>query len=299
MVSKRGTKIKKSEDVIIGTANFGNRYGIQNDARSFEKNDIIDLFRIIKPKDLLKLDTAPGYGRAEQLIGECLGIAKLDARITTKIPQKFYSDVNSILDSIRNSLKLLGVKQLESVMLHGVTEDFLTCISSLEFALNSALEQGLTKKIGISCYQESDIEISKSKLPGLSVFQVPENILDQRLIKSAIVADLYKSGDEFIVRSIFLQGLLLLDSDSLPHKFGDLRMKLKLISEITEKLGITRLEYCLNYIRNVPWSSGFVIGIQSIDNLLAVQEILMKDSLDIDYSGIALDNTLIDPRTWR
>ena len=253
---------------------------------------------MIKSSNLLKLDTAPGYGRAEQLIGECLEIAKLDASITTKISQKSYSDMKSILDSIRNSLKLLGVKQLECVMLHGLNEEFLNCRSSLEFALNMALEQGLTKKIGISCYQESDIEISKSTLPGLSVFQVPENILDQRLINSPIVADLFKSGDEFIVRSIFLQGLLLLDSDSLPRKFDELRIKSQQISEITDDLGISRLEYCLNYIRNIPWSSGFVIGIQSIDNLIAIREILMKDSLDIDYSGIALDNTLIDPRTW-
>ena len=53
----------------------------------------------------------------------------------------------------------------------------------------------------------------------IDLVQLPLNILDRRLIDSDILARLKNRGVEIHVRSVFLQGLLLMPKNQIPDKF--------------------------------------------------------------------------------
>ena len=52
-------------------------------------------------------------------------------------------------------------------------------------------------------------------IPELRVIQTPFNVLDRRLLESGLLDRALDSGRVIVLRSIYLQGLLLMDADKL------------------------------------------------------------------------------------
>lgn len=86
-----------------------------------------------------------------------------------------------------------------------------------------------------SVYNSNQIDQLLKKYP-IDIIQVPINLLDQRLILSGHLDRLKDLQIEIHARSVFLQGLLLLNPDTLPVRFSSIQPLLKKYIRIVPKL---------------------------------------------------------------
>lgn len=102
------------------------------------------------------IDTAPLYGRSEELLGAALAGEKRPFHLATKVgfdPQDFDYRRDSVLWSLERSLRRLGLDQLSVAQIHEVNlagwERIMEPGGTLE-GLRAAQERGLCAKIGIT-----------------------------------------------------------------------------------------------------------------------------------------------------
>src|SRR5690606_6759080 len=125
--------------------------------------------------------------------------------IISKLP-----DVNSpkMLDErLKESLSNLNREKLYGYLFH----HFKTYKSNPDLleTLYSKRDKGVVEKVGFSLYYETELEELLEKDIQFDVLQIPFNIFDHRFRK--YFALLKKRGVEIHVRSVFLQGLLLME----------------------------------------------------------------------------------------
>ena len=124
-----------------------------------------------------------------------------------------------VLDkAIAVSLKNIGVPQLYGIMLH--REEMLALWhKGLAEIISKFVARGIVQKIGVSVYSpEKAIEAINTEC--IDMVQVPTNVLDRRFEKAGVFEIAKMKGKKVYIRSVFLQGLLLMNVDALPNKLS-------------------------------------------------------------------------------
>ena len=115
-------------------------------------------------------------------------------------------------------------------------------ISLLEEIKNT----NLVKKIGVSIYNFEDM-IKIYKKYKVDIFQIPLNILNRGSFINEVLSDVRSSGTEIHIRSIFLQGLLLMKRDGRPSYFKKWDNLFHEWDLWLEEQKLTSLEACLYF----------------------------------------------------
>jgi aryl-alcohol dehydrogenase-like predicted oxidoreductase len=282
----------------LGTANFGQRYGLTQSDSGLSERTVSEIFDLLDVIQNIHIDTSPDYGSAELIVGKLGRSKKFMERISTKIPQRTYGDQRLMKQSVVTSLRHLGVDEFESVLLHGLSEDFEDNLSSIEKGLTEILEKGLARFVGLSCYSESEVVTAKNLLPMLTVFQVPENAADQRTLHSSKLLELSNTENKIFVRSAFLQGKLLQAEKELTGIFESLKPVVLDLKRVAKSSNLDPLEYCLAYAKSIPWSSGITFGVQSKSELIDIISALQRNYPRIEFNNLKADSQMVDPRNW-
>jgi len=282
----------------LGTANFGQRYGLTRSDAGLSERSISEIFDLLDVIQNIHIDTSPDYGSAELIIGKLGGSKKFMERISTKIPQRTYGSPHLMKQSVVTSLRHLGVDEFKSVLLHGLSEDFEDNLSSIEKGLTEILDKGLARSVGLSCYSESEVVTAKNLLPMLTVFQVPENAADQRTLHSSKLLELSNTENKIFVRSAFLQGKLLQAENELTGIFESLKPVVLDLKRVAKSSNLDPLEYCLAYAKSIPWSSGITFGVQSKSELIDIISALQRNYPPIEFTNLKVDSHMVDPRNW-
>lgn len=281
----------------LGTVNFGLEYGIASGIRKIEKSQVAEILNFALEIGVTHFDTASAYGDAEMVIGQFLPEEVL-AMVTTKLPRSVCISPKSIILCVDRSLANTRLKCFWSVLLHDSSVLFGENATKIKNGLLDLLESGKAKHIGVSAYTEDEVLAVKEFMPELTVFQLPENVCDRRMFSSIALANMALHGDFFFVRSIFLQGLLLMDPEALPTKVSSAKPTLVKIREYCHDHAISPLDLCIGYARSIPWAAGVVIGADSLKQLGEVHSFFLTAKTQ-DYSSLAtLDGWLLDPRNW-
>ena len=283
--------MKALDRIILGTANIGMPYGVTNNS----------IFNSLNSKRILKFaaengihlfDTSPDYGSAEEMLGDSFRNSS-SIQVITKIPRMDVYTFNSVYNSLLESLEKLGKETLHGVLFHdpeAYKEEILDQISG------QILDSGITQKIGFSAYSLEDLIAGKKSHKSWNLFQIPENIVDRRKLRSSELMEMSNSGDTILVRSAFLQGLLLLKEKELNSRFANYSSSISDLSVIAKSYGVTVLDLCMSYADRIPWSSATIIGAASEAQLLSIINYV---NCDIDFEDIpALSPHLLDPRKW-
>ncbi len=284
-------------DLILGTATFGNAYGIANRNLELGHDSIKDIVAKAQSLEINHFDTAPAYGAAEILLGNFLD-QKSKPRISSKISKENAISVKLMVASVKETLERTQVSKLENLYLHSPEALLAPEASETIAGLKELLSMNLVDRVGISTYSLYSILKAKELFPELSVFQVPENICDRRLLNSADLLDLHNQGDQIIVRSVFLQGLLLMPLNKIPSKFDGVRNALSQLCAYAETCDVSVLDICLGYAKAIPWSNGTVIGVASVQQLNQVVESDFQFPENWDFSIDILPENVLDPRKW-
>ena len=280
--------------IIIGSANFSNKYGINK----YKISSIPELKKILnysKKNKINSIDDAISYGNTNSVFKK---INTQDFKFISKIKlPKNYKLIKNLklyfLKIIKKSLKTVEKKQYSCLLGHEVTDNKKNIL--LLDVLNFIKKEGLAKKIGISAYSPEEV-YSILNLSKLDVVQIPFNVFDRRLISSKLINTLVKKKNEIQVRSIFLQGALL--SNKTPNKLKKYNDELKDWQKWCFKKKLNKVRACVHFVKKFDKISSMIIGINDVKQLREIIKFLKEKTIDISYSNSLKNNGIIDPRKW-
>lgn len=270
----------------LGTVQFGQAYGVSNTRGQVPPAEIAAILKRAAGAGIGLLDTAANYGTAETVL------ASLDTapfRIVTKTIN-LKNGLDAVIARARHSAETLTA---DTLLVHAAAnleeENFWPALQHLK-------SEGVFRKIGISAYVADDpVALAARFQP--DVMQLPFSLLDQRLLADGTLARLKDMGIEIHARSLFLQGLLFLET--LPEKLQAAAPHLKTIKANIAHAGSTPLAAALGFVLSRPEIAYGVVG---VTNMVELEEILTAANSplpDLDWAALALsDEMVLTPSLW-
>jgi aryl-alcohol dehydrogenase-like predicted oxidoreductase len=281
----------------IGTVQFGLDYGVANDSGKVAYDEVQKILEEAQINQIDTIDTAAAYGDSEEVLGKS-GVNKF--HIITKLPE-IPVDVKNITEYIEesffSSLRRLKVEHVYGYLLHRPSQLLTNSGSEIYQAISNLKAQGYIKKIGASIYQPEELdEIVKEY--ELELVQVPFNIFDRRLIETGWLSQLQKKGVEIHIRSIFLQGLLLMNQKQRPEKFNRWNKLWAKWDDWLENNNLTPLEASIRYVLSLSEISKVVIGVDSNSQLKEIIAAANGELPEIPNDLYTNDVNLLNPSNW-
>jgi hypothetical protein len=286
-------------NLSLGTAQFGLPYGVANQNGQIPYREAEKIIQFAEDNSIPYLDTAIAYGISETVLGE-IGVANF--KITSKLPQfpnneRVDSWIERLVESSLNRLKL---NQLDSLLLHRSNDLLSDYGEDAIETLNRLKQSGLIANFGISIYSVSEIEECLSRYD-FDTVQAPLNLIDRSLIQSGWMDKLKQKKIQIHTRSVFLQGLLLMDPSTRPKKFNKWNKIWEVWDGYIQNSKSKRLDVCLNFIKTIDGIDRVIVGVDSLThikeiftsyispNKLEISELIYMNSEDTD---------LINPSHW-
>ena len=286
--------------LAIGSANFNQRYGVDNISLKNTKN-IKNIFKEIGKNKIKFFDTAIDYKLEKNLI-DSINLKNL--KVTTKIrlpninKKKFTLNIKK---KIQYELKKFQIKKFDTILLHNINDlKSSKYRSKLINELSELKKKKLTSKIGVSIYEPNDLKIV-FKIFNPDVIQIPLNIFDQRFLKNNLLKKIKKKKILIQVRSIFLQGLLLKNQKEINKIKYKKKLKQKLInfSDWCFSSKLTQLNACIQFIKNIKHIDFIILGINNSTQLKEIIKTFKKKNKIKNFKELLIDDkSLIDPRKW-
>ena len=259
--------------LALGTVQFGTDYGISNTSGKVSLKKVEEILEFCVNNGIDTLDTAQGYGDSESVLGN---FDIKNFKIITKINK------NNILD---NSLEKLKVNSIYAIMFH--REDDIDLDNWKVF--EKYRSDKLVEKIGISVYSPDRLQYIIDNF-NIDIVQLPLNLLDQRFIP--MLVKMKDKGIEVHVRSIFLQGLLLMKTENINKYFDSIKC-------IIDGIPKPAISYALNFVKNIKEVDKMVVGVTSKKELENIYYYYNSKVDNIDYKKFRVDDEMyINPSKW-
>ncbi len=288
-------KVTIPKKLVLGTAQFGNDYGITNINGKPNKSEVFKIITSAWEKGVRKFDTASSYG-SESFIGEFIvanGLENNQLDVLTKIPS--ISDKNDyrtiIKKNIEDSLKYLKCN-IDVLFFHSPKDSKLLLHDPIFF--ETLLNEYPITSFGSSVYDPSQIQMLSDCKFDLA-FQFPFNVLDRRF------EDINMFEGKRYARSIFLQGLLL-PSNPLRVSAPKELIKLKKDYDLfLKKHNFNAMSIAIHFVMNNTCNDYFLVGVESVTQL---EEIFNCEMQEMNYDNKVksfiseIDKIWLDPRKW-
>ncbi len=293
-------KIVDIRKLGLGTVQWGVDYGISNQVGMTAPDEVKKILSAAQQAGLRVLDTASLYGESETV----LGANRLEAfKIITKTPRfdtHTIGDlhVEQMFSTFNRSLKKLEVESVEGLLIHNAQDILVDGGERLVAGMERLKGKGKVTKIGVSIYDGNQIDgLLRKFTPDL--IQLPLNVLDQRLIHSGWLQRLHDKGCEIHVRSVFLQGLLLMPLEDIPIYFESIRPLLVRWHAAARDQGMSLVQAALSFVRDLPEVDYVLVGVESLSQFQAC----LKDfsaPASFDAAGLECDDqAFVNPVLWR
>lgn len=287
----------KASRLALGTVQFGLEYGVANQRGRVTVEEGQKILTEARRAGVDTLDTAIAYGDSETTLGE-IGVGNW--RIISKLPKMpaGTSDIDGWVEAqIAGSLSRLRIGQLDGLLLHYPAQVFEGDGRKLLGALQRSRDKGLVKKIGASIYTPNELPALLDAFD-MSLVQLPLNILDHRFIDSGWLSRMSLAGVEVHVRSIFLQGLLLLEESKRPEKFGRWQSLWTAWDFWLKENDLSALEACLSFVLHEKNISKIVIGVDGVSQIRQILALPDRQLSEFpNFAGLC-DERLINPVNW-
>ena len=273
----------------LGTVQFGQAYGISNGRGQVPAADVRVILARAARAGIGLLDTAANYGEAEQVLSE---MDTAGFRIVSKTVSVQHG-IDRVVARARRSARTLG--RLNLLLVHAASELSGPQGEALWQALRALKEEGVIDGIGISAYVADDpVRLAERFHP--DAMQIPFSLLDQRLLRDGSLARLKELGVEVHARSLFLQGLLFMDS--LPEKLAYATPALDAVKARIAAAGTTPLAAALGFVLSRPEVDVAVVGVAALRQLDEIMASLAPPP-DVDWAACALDDArVLTPPLW-
>lgn len=287
----------------LGTVQWGMRYGVANRSGRPEAGEIARILRLARESGITLLDTAQAYGDAESVIGQ-VGQDTYGWRIVTKIQaiqNGNFGDREALAlsDAFLESRRRLNSSKLYGLLVHNADDLLSASGPRLWETLQTFKAQALVSMVGVSVYEPEQLGRILDRFP-IDLVQLPLNLYDQRFLHEGLLARARLSGVEVHVRSVFLQGLLLLPPDQLPDQFSGVRAGHMRFYRECEVSGITPLEASLRFCLTQSEVDQVIVGCEAREQLAGILLAASVGGARLpDPGAFAVEDfALVDPRRW-
>jgi aryl-alcohol dehydrogenase-like predicted oxidoreductase len=273
----------------LGTVQFGLPYGISNTAGRVSNADAAAILAIAARNGIRTLDTAANYGTAEEVL------ASLDTasfRIVTKTIGAG-GGIEAVVARARQSAATL---KADTLLVHAARD---LDDPALWPALQALKAEGVFRRIGISAYVADDpARLADRFRP--DVMQLPFSLLDQRLLKDGSLARMKETGVEIHARSLFLQGLLLMEPDTVPADLAAAVPHLIALRARLARAGSTPLAAAVGFVLSQARIDVGLVGVTSTDELRQIVAACGRALPAVDWQACALtDERILTPSLWK
>lgn len=294
----------KKTSIGFGTAQWQGSYGISNSTGAPSSSEISEILKLGIDHSVAYLDTAPAYG-SETIVGDLKALAG-NFRIITKTAHspEFTnpSKIRSILEKgLANSVQKLSGLPIYGLMIHQPKLLLDKELAAETWAwLVEAKEKYLISRIGVSVYSPDEALQILERFP-IELIQVPFSVVDRRLSPKKSQA-LRNRGVEIHVRSVFLQGALLLSPETLPPHLLALSPVISLLKQKSLEAGCSPARLALQFALEQSNADGLIVG---AENLAQISDLLLNSpSISLTKIGFpteipALSDEVVDPRLWK
>lgn len=285
--------------LALGGAQFGLAYGVSNLSGQVSRKETSEIVRLARLAGIDTIDTAIAYGDSEASLGE-VGVDGF--RVVTKLPS-MPDDISDAADwvrfQIKGSLDRLGLSRVHGLLLHRADQLLGSNGKALAKSLLQARQDGLVSKVGVSIYEPEQLAAIMSVCP-LDIVQAPLNLLDRRLETSGWLQRLHDAGVEVHTRSTFLQGLLLLDTATMPPGFERWNNLWNVWQSWLNEHALSATRACLQYPLTLPQIDRVVVGVSSTAELRMLLHDVEGAKNATELPSIACtDPDLINPTNWK
>ena len=295
---------KTASRLVLGTAQLGMPYGIANSTGQPDFETAVAIIKTAWEGGIREFDTAQAYGESEAVLGRALsslGIAN-DVRIITKLDPKLDPHQGQdIKRAVDRSLERLQLPCLFGLMLH--REEWLDDLDKgLGKTLQALVLDGWVQHLGVSLYTPA-MALQALKSDIVDMIQVPANILDRRFADAGVFNLANEKRKQVYIRSVFLQGLLLMKPEDLPVNMGFAKTTLSKIDNLCAQYKYSRQQLALLYIKCKYPQVRIIVGAETLtqleqnvniwrNNHISTSEINEFDRLLIG------DERIINPSLW-
>ena len=283
------------QKIILGTAQFGMKYGISNKIGKIKTKNIFKILKFLKKKKIKFLDTASQYKTSENEIGKFYKKTNIKFSVITKY---ILSDKISIRKQLDKTYKNIGYYP-DTILAHNY-KDYVSKKYQLE--IKKIKELYPIKNFGVSLYNPNELfKVLKVCKP--DVIQVPCNILDKRFLDKKILKIIKKNSIKIHARSIFLQGLLFKDFKFIRRKFKNVNKIFKNLQNqaLKEKMNIGNLS--LIWIFKQKEIDKIIFGVDCLlhlqNNIKTIKKKLSKETFEIIEQNKLHNNKIIKPYLWK
>lgn len=280
-------------ELALGTVQFGLKYGVAGRGEPIPDSEIRQILERAWMLGIRTLDTASAYGdietRLHALIGDYpFSVVSKIASIPRGLGEKATEDF--VAQAIQKTRARLG-ERVTALLFH-CAEDLLGDQGELIWkTATDALDQ-TTIRLGVSCYSPMEV-LALSARYSIHIVQLPGNALDQRLNAVEVPTTI-----ELHLRSIFLQGLLLLSLEEVRKKRPQAIEPLLGWKKWCNQHGLDSLRACLSVVKSLSNIRYCVVGIDRLAHLDEIAEAWSSTSA-IEAPELAINQLdIIDPRRW-
>lgn len=283
--------------LALGTAQFGLSYGVANQRGQVSRDEAAAILSHAQSVGIDMLDTAIAYGDAETRLG---AIGLKGWRVVSKLPgiPPGCSDVGAwVRTSLLQSLERLRIASLHGLLLHQPGQLLGPDGTRLHDAVRQLQSDGLVHKVGVSIYSPEELDgLAHSYRP--DIVQAPLNIVDQRMLDSGWLDRLHAEGIELHVRSVFLQGLLLMEPHARPAKFRRWQATWNRWEAWLATTGLTPLQACLRFASSFRQVGRMIVGVDTLQQLKEIVAALQGTMSAVPAGLASSDPDLVNPARW-
>jgi aryl-alcohol dehydrogenase-like predicted oxidoreductase len=204
----------------------------------------------------------------------------------------------AIEQSVAQSRQRLRLDCLPVVLFHREADAVHTGV------LAELRARGWLRRIGVSCDNRPGGASALVAAGDVSALQLPANVLDRRHWRSGVFQQAAARGVAVFVRSVYLQGLLLMPEDEIPPGLSDIIPARRRLASLANAAGMHLAELALRFMLAQADVTSVLTGVETLpqlrENLAIVARGPLPDDLleAIDRETPELPETLLTPSLW-
>lgn len=293
--------------LTLGTVQFGLPYGVANRHGQPTPAEAAAIVAAAVDGGVNCFDTAASYGTSEEVLGRALhdlGIAD-DVTVITKVRPLAAAEradpglaARAIEASVAESRRRLRLDRLPLVLFHR-EED----AAHLD-ALLRLRDRGWLREAGVSCDNLPGPAARLAAREDVAALQIPASVLDGRHRLAGSFAAAADRGVAVFVRSVYLQGLMLMPESEVPGPLRPVVPARRKLAALAAAAGIPLAELAVRRMLGVPGVTSLVMGVDSRAHLQQNLDCFARGPLDaalataIDAAVPDLPDEILSPPRW-
>jgi aryl-alcohol dehydrogenase-like predicted oxidoreductase len=290
--------------ICLGTAQLGTPYGIAARSGRPSESEIEKIVTLAVESGIRWFDTAQSYGDSERHLGRLFESLHLgeEVRVSTKLdPDLDPTRADDLCRALEGSLERLRRPSVDALLLH--RSAFL---EAWDAGLGKQVERwligGEIHALGVSVYTPEEVALSR-RFPLVTVYHCPLNGLDRRFAD----VSLFPAASMLFLRSVFLQGLLLLSPEEADRRLPGSAKPVARVHRFCRGARIDPVVFLLGVALAADPHALLVLAVDSVeqlrDNLIHIEQATSPEVAravdEWSRTDLSFAAPIIDPSAWK